>query len=58
MRRCEQPGTLFGPALSKAKLAPGNQFIYDLITGQYSALVDLSTWIELVEINGDNGADG
>jgi hypothetical protein len=38
-----QPGTLFGPALSKAKLAPGNQIIYDLITGQYSALVDLST---------------
>lgn len=42
-----QPGTLFGPALSKAKLAPGNQIIYDLITGQYSALVDLSAlgWV-------------
>uniref|UniRef100_K3WG88 FYVE-type domain-containing protein n=1 Tax=Globisporangium ultimum (strain ATCC 200006 / CBS 805.95 / DAOM BR144) TaxID=431595 RepID=K3WG88_GLOUD len=36
------PGTLFGPALSKGKLAPGNQVIYDLITGQYSALVDLN----------------
>jgi hypothetical protein len=37
-----QPGTLFGPSLSKSKLAPGNQVIFDLITGQYSALVDLS----------------
>ncbi|ETI48049.1 hypothetical protein, variant 1 [Phytophthora nicotianae CJ01A1] len=36
------PGTLFGPMLSKSKLAPGNQVIYDLITGQYSALVDLN----------------
>ncbi|KAL4144499.1 hypothetical protein PRNP1_013630 [Phytophthora ramorum] len=36
------PGTLFGPMLSKSKLAPGNQVIYDLVTGQYSALVDLN----------------
>ncbi|CAH0475758.1 unnamed protein product [Peronospora belbahrii] len=36
------PGTLFGPMLSKSKLAPGNQVIYDLITGHYSALVDLN----------------
>lgn len=36
------PGTLFGPMLLKTKLAPGNQVIYDLITGQYSALVDLN----------------
>lgn len=36
------PGTLFGPALSKSKLAPGNQIIFDLITGQYAALVDLN----------------
>ncbi|KAE9005828.1 hypothetical protein PF005_g12858 [Phytophthora fragariae] len=36
------PGTLCGPMLSKSKLATGNQVIYDLITGQYSALVDLN----------------
>ncbi|TDH65910.1 hypothetical protein CCR75_001331 [Bremia lactucae] len=36
------PGTLFGPMLSKSKLAPGNQVIYDLIAGRYSALVDLN----------------
>ncbi|CAI5746689.1 unnamed protein product [Peronospora destructor] len=36
------PGTLYGPMLLRSKLAPGNQVIYDLITGQYSALVDLN----------------
>ena len=36
------PGTLFGPVLLKSKLAPGNQVIYDLITGKYSALLDLN----------------
>ncbi|TMW56372.1 hypothetical protein Poli38472_006382 [Pythium oligandrum] len=36
------PGTLFGPSLSKSKLAPGNHIIFDLISGQYSALVDLN----------------
>ncbi|UIZ23116.1 hypothetical protein KXD40_003875 [Peronospora effusa] len=36
------PGTLYGPMLLRSKLAPGNQVIYDLITGKYSALVDLN----------------
>ncbi|CEG44584.1 nad-dependent epimerase dehydratase [Plasmopara halstedii] len=36
------PGMLFGPMLLRSKLAPGNQVIFDLITGQYSALVDLN----------------
>ena len=36
-------GTLMGPALcSNKSIQPGNQVVYDLIVGKYSALVDLS----------------
>ena len=31
-----------GPVLCGPKIPPGNQVIYDLITGVYSALVDLN----------------
>lgn len=37
-------GTLMGPVLCNSKkIPPGNQVVYDLIAGKYSALVDLST---------------
>ncbi|KAF0688236.1 Aste57867_20106 [Aphanomyces stellatus] len=36
-------GTLMGPAIcNPSSIAPGNQVLYDLITGQYTALVDLN----------------
>ncbi|OQS04098.1 dihydroflavonol-4-reductase, partial [Thraustotheca clavata] len=36
------PGTLVGPSLCNDKIPPGTQVIYDLIVGQYSALVDFN----------------
>ncbi|KAH9128847.1 hypothetical protein AeMF1_001033 [Aphanomyces euteiches] len=37
------PGTLMGPSIcSPSTIPPGNQVLYDLITGQYTALVDLN----------------
>ncbi|ETV95503.1 hypothetical protein, variant [Aphanomyces invadans] len=37
------PGTLMGPSVCTPKsIPPGNQVVYDLITGQYSAIVDLN----------------
>ncbi|EQC38694.1 hypothetical protein SDRG_04389 [Saprolegnia diclina VS20] len=36
------PGTLMGPSLCNDKISPGTQIVYDLITGQYSALVDFN----------------
>ena len=38
-------GAVMGPSLcSSTKIPPGNQVIYDLISGKYSALVDLSKY--------------
>lgn len=40
---CINGGTMIGPVLCASKTVPaGNQVIYDLISGKYSALVDLS----------------
>ncbi|KDO27782.1 hypothetical protein SPRG_07381 [Saprolegnia parasitica CBS 223.65] len=36
------PGTLMGPSVCGASIPPGNQVVYDLITGAYAALVDLN----------------
>ncbi|OQR84843.1 dihydroflavonol-4-reductase [Achlya hypogyna] len=36
------PGMLVGPSLCNAKIPPGTQVVYDLIAGQYSALVDFN----------------
>ncbi|OQR84858.1 dihydroflavonol-4-reductase [Achlya hypogyna] len=36
------PGTLMGPSICGSSIPPGNQVVYDLITGAYAALVDLN----------------
>ncbi|RHY28942.1 hypothetical protein DYB32_005592 [Aphanomyces invadans] len=48
--------TLMGPSVCTPKsIPPGNQVVYDLITGQYSAIVDLSTRFYILRANGYSG---
>lgn len=37
-----------GPVICNNKIPPGNQVIFDLVTGNYSAIVDLSTWMNVI----------